>query len=249
MSLHKEISFEDEICAHLAAHGWIYEPGTATRYDRQRALFPADLTAWVQQTQPKTWEVLGRSHGAGAGAALLDRVRKQIDDRGSLDVIRHGVDMVGVKGRIALAQFRPAFGTNPDILAAYQANRLRVVRQLRYSAANENVIDVALFLNGVPVATLELKTDFTQSVADAIDQYRFDRLPQPKGQAREPLLSFPGGALVHFAVSNSDVHMTTKLAGPATRFLPFNKGDHGGAGNPTNPNGHRTAYLSNSVEH
>ena len=247
MSLHKEISFEDEICAHLAAHGWIYEPGTATRYDRQRALFPADLTAWVQQTQPKTWEVLGRSHGAGAGAALLDRVRKQIDDRGSLDVIRHGVDMVGVKGRIALAQFRPAFGTNPDILAAYQANRLRVVRQLRYSAANENVIDVALFLNGVPVATLELKTDFTQSVADAIDQYRFDRLPQPKGQAREPLLSFPGGALVHFAVSNSDVHMTTKLAGPATRFLPFNKGDHGGAGNPTNPNGHRTAYLWEEV--
>ncbi len=247
MSLHKEISFEDEICAHLAAQGWVYEPGAATHYDRQRALFPADLIAWVQQTQPKTWEALGRSHGAGAAVALLDRVRKQIDDRGALDIIRHGVDMVGVKGRIALAQFRPAFGTNPDILAAYRANRLRVVRQLRYSAANENAIDVGLFLNGVPVATLELKTDFTQSVADAIDQYRFDRLPQPKGQAREPLLSFPGGALVHFAVSNSDVHMTTKLAGPATRFLPFNKGDNGGAGNPTNPNGHRTAYLWEEV--
>ena len=247
MSLHMEISFEDEICAHLAAHGWIYEPGAAMHYDRQRALFPADLVAWVQQTQPKAWEALSRSHGAGAAAALLDRVRKQIDDRGALDVIRHGVDMVGVKGRIELAQFRPAFGTNPVIIAAYQANRLRVVRQLRYSAANENSIDVALFLNGVPVATLELKTDFTQSIADAIDQYRFDRAPQPKGQAREPLLSFPGGALVHFAVSNSEVHMTTKLAGPATRFLPFNKGDHGGAGNPTNPKGHRTAYLWEEV--
>ena len=247
MSLHKEIRFEDEICAHLAAHGWIYEPGSATHYDRQRALFPADLVAWVQQTQRKAWEALSRSHGAGAATALLDRVRKQIDDRGALDVIRHGVDMVGVKERIELAQFRPAFGTNPVIIAAYQANRLRVVRQLRYSTANENSIDVALFLNGVPVATLELKTDFTQSIADAIDQFRFDRLPQPKGQAREPLLSFPGGALVHFAASNSEVHMTTKLAGPATRFLPFNKGDHGGAGNPTNPSGHRTAYLWEEV--
>ncbi|MBO1022842.1 type I restriction endonuclease subunit R [Methylobacterium sp. SD274] len=247
MSLHKEISFEDEICEHLAAHGWIYETGSAANYDRPRALFPADLIAWVQQTQPKAWEALSRSQGVGAAAALLDRVRKQIDDRGALDVIRHGVDMLGVKGRIELAQFRPAFGTNPVIIAAYQANRLRVVRQLRYSSANENSIDVALFLNGVPVATLELKTDFTQSITDAIDQYRFDRLPQAKGQAREPLLSFPGGALVHFAVSNSEVHMTTKLAGPATRFLPFNKGDHGGAGNPVNPNGHRTSYLWEEV--
>ncbi|KMO43594.1 Type I site-specific restriction-modification system, R (restriction) subunit and related helicase [Methylobacterium tarhaniae] len=247
MNLHKEISFEDEICGHLAAHGWIYERGASTHYDRQRALFPADLTAWVQQTQPKAWEALGRSHGASAAAALLDRVRKQIGDRGTLDIIRHGVDMVGVKGRIALAQFRPAIGMNPDINAAYRANRLRVVRQLRYSLANENSIDVVLLLNGVPVATLELKTNFTQSVSDAIDQYRFDRLPQPKGQAREPLLSFPGGALVHFAVSNSEVYMTTKLAGPATRFLPFNKGDHGAAGNPTNPNGHRTGYLWEEV--
>lgn len=247
MNLHREISFEDEICAHLAAHGWLYEPGSAAHYDRQRALFPADLTFWIQQTQPKTWEALSRSHGAGAEAALLDRLRKQIDDRGALDVIRHGVDMVGVKGRIELAKFRPAFGTNPDIIAAYQANRLRVVRQLRYSSTNENCIDITLFLNGVPVATIELKTDFTQSVTDAVDQYRFDRLPQPKGQAPEPLLSFPSGALVHFAVSNSEVHMTTKLAGPATRFLPFNKGDHGGAGNPVNPDGHCTSYLWEEV--
>lgn len=247
MSLHKEISFEDEICAHLAAHGWLYGPGSAEDYDRQRALFPADLAAWVQQTQPRAWEALSRSHGSGANSALLDRVRKQMDDRGALEVIRHGVDMVGVKGRIHLAQFRPAFGTNPDIIAAYQANRLRVVRQLRYSSSTQNSIDLTLFLNGVPVATIELKTDFTQSVTDAIDQYRFDRLPQPKGQAREPLLSFSGGALVHFAVSNSEVHMTTKLAGPGTRFLPFNKGNQGGAGNPPNLNGHRTAYLWEQV--
>ena len=243
MSIHKEIRFEDEICAHLAEHGWLYESGSAVLYDRKRALFAPDLVAWVQETQPKVWDSLSRSHGAGAEAALLDRVRKQIDDRGTLDVIRHGIEMVGVRGMISLAQFKPAMGMNPDIIAAYQANRLRVVRQLRYSVANENCFDLALFLNGVPVATAELKTDFTQSITDAIDQYRFDRLPRPKGGNAEPLLTFPSGALVHFAVSNSAVHMTTKLAGPTTRFLPFNKGDAGGAGNPLNEHGHRTAYL------
>ncbi len=247
MSIHKEIRFEDEICEHLAARGWLYDPGSAARYDRSRALFAPDLIAWIQETQPKTWETLSRSHGASAEAALLDRIRKQIDDRGTLDVIRHGIEMVGVRGMISLAQFKPAMGMNPDIIAAYEANRLRVVRQLRYSTANENSIDLALFLNGIPVATVELKTDFTQSIADAVDQYRFDRLPRPKGQNVEPLLSFPSGALVHFAVSNSEVQMTTKLAGPATRFLPFNRGDEGGAGNPINRNGHRTAYLWEEV--
>ena len=103
------------------------------------------------------------------------------------------------------------------------ANRLRVVRQVRYSLHNQNSIDLVLFLNGLPVATVELKTDFTQSIGDAIDQYRFDRNPKPKGQAAEPLLSFPSGALIHFAVSNSEVAMVTRLAGPATVFLPFNR--------------------------
>ena len=137
---------------------------------------------------------------------------------------------------------------NPDILARYAANRLRVVRQVRYSLHNENCLDLVLFLNGVPVATVELKTDFTQSVNDAVDQYKFDRHPRPKGQAPEPLLNFPGGALVHFAVSNREVRMTTRLDGPATEFLPFNQGCDGGAGNPVNPGGgHRTAYLWQQV--
>jgi type I restriction enzyme R subunit len=247
MSIHKEVRFEDEICGHLGTHGWLYDPSSAGLYDRPRALFPPDLIAWVQQTQPKVWESLSRSHGAGAETALLDRVRKQIDDRGTLDVVRHGVEMVGVRGMIQMAQFKPAMGMNPDIIVAYQANRLRIIRQLRYSTGNENSIDLGLFLNGIPVATAELKTDFTQSIADAIDQYRFDRLPRPKGQNVEPLLSFPNGALVHFAVSNSEVHMTTKLAGGATRFLPFNKGNEGGAGNPLNKHGHRTAYVWEQV--
>jgi type I restriction enzyme R subunit len=247
LSIHKEIRFEDEICGHLGAHGWLYDPISAALYDRPRALFPPDLIAWVQQAQPKAWDSLSRSHGTGAALALLDRVRKQIDDRGTLDVIRHGVEMVGVRGLIQMAQFKPAMGVNPDTIATYRANRLRVVRQLRYSTANENCIDLGLFLNGIPVATVELKTDFTQSIADAIDQYRFDRLPRPKGQNAEPLLTFPSGALVHFAVSNSEVHMTTKLGGSATRFLPFNKGNESGAGNPLNEHGHRTAYLWEEV--
>jgi type I restriction enzyme R subunit len=243
VSLHTEINFEIEICEHLAAHGWLCASGDAANYDRARALFPADVLAWVQTTQPDAWETLTKNHGARAGDTLLDRLRAQIDQRGTLDVLRHGIELLGLRKPLQIAQFKPALAINPGILARYAANRLRVVRQVRYSLHNENCLDLVLFLNGVPVATAELKTDFTQSVADAIDQYRFDRLPNPKGQAVEPLLSFPNGALVHFAVSNSEVHMVTRLAGPATVFLPFNQGDEGAKGNPENPDGHSTAYL------
>ncbi len=247
MTIHKEIAFEDEICVHLAADGWLHAPGDAAGHDRARALFPADLTAWVQATQPATWEALSKTHGASAATILADRLRKSLDERGVLDVLRNGMDIVGAKGRLAMAQFRPAMGMNPDITARYQANRLRVVRQVHYSTANENCLDLVLYLNGIPVATAELKTDFTQSLQDAIDQYKFDRNPKPKGQGGEPLLSFPGGALVHFAVSNREVAMTTRLEGPATRFLPFNQGDHGGKGNPIGTGGHPTAYLWEQV--
>lgn len=248
MSLHKEISFETEICEHLAEHGWLYAEGDAVGYDRLRALFPADVLAWVQSTQPKAWETLTKNHGAQAGETLLTRLRDQLDQRGTLDVLRHGIELLGLKAPLILAQFKPALAINQDILARYAANRLRVVRQLHYSLHNENSIDLGLFLNGLPVATVELKTDFTQSIDDAVDQYRFDRNPKPKGQTAEPLLSFPNGALVHFAVSNSEVQMVTKLAGPATVFLPFNQGNDGAAGNPENPHGgHRTAYLWEQV--
>jgi type I restriction enzyme R subunit len=248
MSIHKEISFESEICQHLADRGWLYAEGDAAGYDRARALFPADVLAWVQITQPKAWETLTKNHGAQAGETLLARLRDQLDQRGTLDVLRHGIELLGLKAPLKLAEFKPALAINPDILARHAANRLRIVRQLRYSLHNENSIDLGLFLNGLPVATAELKTDFTQSIGDAIDQYRFDRNPKPKGQAAESLLSFPNGALVHFAVSNSEVHMVTKLAGPATVFLPFNLGNDGAAGNPVNPQGgHRTAYLWEQV--
>ncbi len=248
MTLHKEISFETEICQYLADHGWLYAEGDAADYDRARAIFPADVLAWVQATQPKAWETLTKNHGTQAAETLLNRLRDQLEQRGTLDVLRHGIELLGLKQPLKLAEFKPALAINADILARYAANRLRVIRQVHYSLHNENSIDLVLFLNGLPVATVELKTDFTQSIGDAIDQYRFDRLPKPKGQPPEPLLSFPRGALVHFAVSNSEVHMVTKLAGPATVFLPFNQGDNGGAGNPVNPQGgHRTAYLWEKV--
>ena len=248
MSLHKEIEFENDLCAGLAAQGWLYAEGDAAGYDRSRALFPADVLAWVQATQPQAWQTLQKNNGAAAETVLLDRLRKQLDDRGTLEVLRHGVELLGLKQPLRLAQFKPALAMNAELQARYAANRLRVVRQVKYSLHNENSIDVVLFLNGIPVATIELKSDFTQSVQDAVDQYRFDRHPRPKGQsAAEPLLDFPRGALVHFAVSNSEARMTTRLEGAATRFLPFNLGDGGGAGNPVNPKGHRVAYLWQQV--
>ena len=243
MSLHTEINFETEICDYLGVHGWLYAAGDAAKYDRARALFPDDVIAWVQETKPKAWATLEKNHGTAAADTLLTRLRTELDKRGTLDVLRHGIELLGLRDKLALAQFRPALALNAETQARYAANRLRVVRQMRYSLHNENCIDLVLFLNGVPVATVELKTDFTQSVDDAVDQYRFDREPRPKGQSPEPLLDFPRGALVHFAVSNAEARMTTKLEGAATRFLPFNQGDHGAAGNPVNPSGHRTAYL------
>ncbi|PWW48673.1 type I restriction enzyme R subunit [Melaminivora alkalimesophila] len=250
MALHHEIAFEEDICNHLGAHGWLYaapgSEGDAAGYDTARALYPADLLAWVQATQPQAWEALTKNHGAAAASVLLDRLRKALDERGTLEVLRVGIDLLGLKSPLKLAQFKPALAMNPDLQARYAANRLRVVRQCRTN--HDDVIDLVLFLNGIPVATAELKTDFTQDVNRAVDQYRFDRIPKPKGRPfAEPLLEFPRGALVHFAVSNRTVMMATRLQGPTTRFLPFNQGDHGGAGNPPNARGHRTAYLWEQV--
>lgn len=247
MSLHKENKFEDEICDELSASGWLYAEKDATNYDRERALYPSDVVSWVQETQPDAWEVLTKNHGAAAEQTLLNRLRDILNKNGTLSVLRQGFDVLGVRRKIQLAQFKPALAMNPDIMQRYAANRLRVVRQVRYSLYNENSIDLVLFLNGLPVATVELKTDNTQSIEDAVDQYRHDRDPAPKGQNPEPLLSFPSGALVHFAVSSSEVRMTTHLKGTATHFLPFNLGDDGAAGNPVNKDGYMVSYLWEQV--
>ncbi len=180
MSIHQEISFESEICQHLAENGWLHAEGDAAGYDRKRAIYPPDVLAWVQETQPKAWETLVKNHGSQAEETLMGRLRDQLDQRGSLDVLRHGIELLGLKDSLKLAEFKPALAINPDIMARYAANRLRVIRQVRYSLFSENSIDLVLFLNGIPVATVELKTDFTQSIGDAIDQYRSDRLTQTK---------------------------------------------------------------------
>lgn len=248
MSLHKEIRFEAELCVHLAAHGWLYAEGDATRFDRAGGLFLPDLQEWLSATQPDAWDKLSKTHGANLPGVLADRVRKTLNERGTLEVLRRGVEMLGLSAPLSLAQFKPALAINPETQARYAANRLRVVRQVNHSPNNpKDALDLVLFLNGIPVATAELKSDFTQGVQDAVDQYRFDRHPQPKGGVIEPLLGFPGGALVHFAVSQSEVMMATRLAGPATRFLPFNRGCGGGAGNAPNPDGFATAYLWEEV--
>ena len=248
MNLHQEHHFETEICAHLAAHDWLYAEGDAAHYDRTHALYLPDLLAWIEATQPDNWQRLTRTHGAAVGERIAERVRKNLNERGTLEVLRRGVEMLGLKEPLSLVQFKPALAINPVILRHYAANRLRVVRQVRHSPNNaQDALDLVLFVNGIAVATAELKSDFTQSVNDAVDQYRFDRHPHPKGGVAEPLLGFPGGALVHFAVSQAEVMMTTRLAGPATRFLPFNRGDHGAAGNAPNPDGFATAYLWEEV--
>ncbi|MDZ4379690.1 MAG: type I restriction endonuclease [Xanthomonadaceae bacterium] len=248
MNLHKEVHFEDAICVHLAAHGWLYAEGDAEHYDHTHGLYMPDLLAWIEATQPDSWQRLTKTHGPAAGERIAERVRKNLNERGTLEVLRRGVEMLGLKSPLALVQFKPALAINTVIQQHYAANRLRVVRQVRHSPNNtKDALDLVLFVNGIAVATVELKSDFTQGVGDAVDQYRFDRHPHPKGGQVEPLLSFPGGALVHFAVSQAEVMMTTRLAGPATRFLPFNRGNHGAAGNTPSPDGFATAYLWEEV--
>ena len=248
MNLHQEHHFEREICQHLAANGWLYAEGDAAGYDRQHALFLPDLLAWIEATQPDSWQRLVKTHGESVSQRLAERIRKNLDERGTLDVLRRGVEMLGLKEPLSLVQFKPALAINPVIQQHYAANRLRVVRQVRHSLNNpQDALDLVLFVNGIAVATAELKSDFTQGVGDAVDQYRFDRNPQPKGGVAEPLLSFPGGALVHFAVSQAEVMMTTRLSGASTRVLPFNRGNLGAAGNSPNPNGFATSYLWEDV--
>ena len=248
MNLHQEHHFEREICEHLAGNGWLYAEGDAAHYDRKTALYLPDLVAWLQATQPDSWDALEKTHGPQATTRLAERIRKNLDERGTLDVLRRGVEMVGLKRPLSLVQFRPALAINAVIEQHYAANRLRVVRQVKHSPNRSNdCMDLVLFVNGIAVATAELKSDFTQSVGDAVDQYRLDRNPHPKGGVPEPLLSFPGGALVHFAVSQAEVMMTTRLAGTDTFFLPFNRGNGGGAGNAPDPGGFATRYLWEEV--
>jgi len=238
MSQHKEIVFENEVTQLLKANGYI--EGSSKNYNKALALYPEDLISYIKTTSPKAYEKLCSVHGAKVDEAICQRVAKQMDVHGALQVLRKEVKDRGAKFKVC--QFKPEL-YNEATQYKYDANILRVVRQLYYSENNTNSIDLVLFLNGIPFATIELKTDFTQAVEIAKTQYKTDRLP--KG---EPLLTFKKRALVHFAVSGSEVWMTTKLAGKETFFLPFNKGHNDGrAGNPHNPDGYATQYLWDEV--
>lgn len=244
MADHNEVVFESEICAHLESHGWLYLANDAG-YDRERALFPDDLFAWLQATQQAAYEKALKA--AGSQAKFLDVLTAALDKPlehggGTLNILRNGVQYIG-GGRLKMAQFRPETSLNATTNEQYAAMRVRVIRQVHFSTADRRSIDLVFFVNGIPVATVELKTDFTQSLDDAINQYRKDRNPLTNGRP-EPLLSFGHRALVHFAVSNDLAAMTTRLEGEKTHFLPFNMGHKGSAGNPPAEGGQSaTAYL------
>ena len=206
-------------------------------YDRQRALYPEDLLAYYREAHRDQWERFCRHNPHDPETVLLDKTARELEKAGTLEVLRHGFKVPGA--RVTLCSFRPDHGMNEDALAQYRANRLRVVPEVSYSPhAGEGEynprLDLVLFVNGLPTATLELKSEFKQAVEKAIRQYQRDRPPaDPKTRRAEPLLAFKRGALVHFAVSQSAVAMTTRLQGRDTKFLPFNRGTpDGGAGNP-----------------
>lgn len=236
-----EHAFEDEIIEMLVgSSGW--KEGQSSGYDRARALYTEDLLGYVQETRPDQWEKYVDRHGASAEEEFLDLVERNLQKKGTLDLLRkplHDVNTV-----FELAQFKPSHFDNPETLIPYEKNRLRVVRQLYYSESNQNSIDLVLFLNGIPVATIELKTAFTQNIEKAILQYKRDRLPiDAFSRKPEPLLTYQRGALVHFAAGSSEIYMTTELKGQNTVFLPFNQGNGFHKGNPPNPEGYATDYF------
>lgn len=207
----------------------LYRPGgylrrSTKKYDRELCLLPQDVIDFIQATQPKEWAKLTVHHGAETREKFLKRLSQELDKRGALDVLRNEIKEAGCKFR--LAHFRPSSGLNEELQKLHKANLFAVVRQLHFSESTEQSVDLAVFLNGIPIFTAELKNPMTgQSVTDAISQYRKDRDP------REPLFKFRR-CLAHFAVDPDLVYVTTQLQNEKTVFLPFNEGRDGGAGNP-----------------
>lgn len=237
---HSEEAFETVIEAYLLENGYRSVP--REEFDREQAIFPEAVLEFIRETQPSEWGKLEALHGAKTGEQVLADLCKWMDANGSLATLRHGFKCYGRTLRVAY--FKAAHELNRELEARYAANRLGLTRQLRFSPRSEKSLDVTLSLNGLPVATIELKNPLTgQTVDDALWQYRHDRDP------REPIFEFKRRTLVHFAADTECVRMTTRLAGAATHFLPFDKGYDGGAGNPPDPTGrtYRTAYLWEEV--
>jgi type I restriction enzyme R subunit len=278
MASASEFAFQNEMIQQLVANGWLL--GKPEHYNRDFALYSEDLLGFVKGTQDEQWQKFCALYPNDPESKFLERVAAQLNKAdpnaaasfsnkelrsfGTLGVLRHELRDRGT--RFSLCQFKPEHDLNPDTLARYQQNRLRVVPELVYSPwatesheAEEGIrakrwrIDLVLFVNGLPVATLELKSEFKQAVQNAIKQYKTTRFAiDPTTKKPEPLLTFKRGALVHFAVSQYEVYMATRLEGDKTFFLPFNKGTStGGAGNdvPEDVNQYATDYLWNEVLH
>jgi type I restriction enzyme R subunit len=228
-----EKNFEAAIENALISQG--YRRRRPEDFDRSLCLDPEAVLDFIYATQPKEWEKLKKQHGAEVKERFLQRLSKEVARRGTLDVLRKGIKDSGCTFK--MAYFRPVSGLNPELQKLYQANQFTLIRQLRFSEKTEQSLDLGLFLNGLPIFTAELKNPLTgQNVQDAIRQYRFERNP------KDPFFAL-GRCLAHFAVDPDLVYLTTKLEGPKTRFLPFNQGRNGGAGNPPSWQGFATAYL------
>ena len=235
---HRESVISEERAAYMDMPPGGYQKRREEDYDRALCLIPRDVLDFVLATQPQEWKRLSQHHGAAVEEQFLKKLSSEIGRRGTLDVLRNGIRDMGCRFR--LAYFRPSSGLNEETRWLYQGNLFSVARQLHYSNRNNKSLDLALFLNGMPIFTTELKNPLTgQNVQDAIRQYRTDRDP------REPLFAY-GRCLAHFAVDPELVYVTTHLTGPQTYFLPFNQGKYGGAGNPPVPptqSGYPTSYL------
>ncbi|MFZ3018106.1 MAG: type I restriction endonuclease [Gallionella sp.] len=235
-----ERAFESHVEEMLLKQGgWL--PGTNAEWDKERALFPIRVFAFIEATQPKLWAEMAAMHGPNLQPMLLDALVKELEIKGALHVLRHGFKFYGKL--FHLAYFKPAHGLSPDVLALYAQNQLTVTRQVPCHPGDHSTVDMVLAVNGLPVATIELKNPGTgQSWRHAVRQYQTDRDP------RAPLFDFKKRALVHFAADPDEVHMTTRLDKDKTFFLPFNRGSHPGqvqcgAGNPQHSSGYRTGYF------
>ncbi|WP_293887921.1 MULTISPECIES: type I restriction endonuclease subunit R [unclassified Sphingobacterium] len=235
MSITTEHTFESALVQSLVEYGG-YTLGDASNYSKELGFFRNEIIHFLKASQPSRWAKIESVHGADVENRVLQRLYKEMDLRGSLDVLRNGFTDYGV--RFQMAYFQPASGLNPDAEHLYNQNSLKVYRQIYYSKDNKNSTDVLLSLNGIPVATLELKNQFTgQNVNNALKQYSSTR------DNREILFAFKKRALVHFAVDQDEVFMTTRLDGSRTYWLPFNKGFNKGKGNPPTSDGYRTSYF------
>jgi type I restriction enzyme, R subunit len=238
-----ELAFESYIDAILQRSGWGF--GSVLEWDQERASFPDRIFACLRATQPNLWSNMQALHGAGLEPLLLNTIIKELELKGTLHVLRHGFKFYGKTFR--MAYFKPAHGLNDEVLALYAKNELTVTRQVPCHPGKHDTVDLVFAVNGLPVATCELKNPGTgQTWRNAIRQYQSDRDP------RAPLFRFKERALVHFAADPDEIHMTTRILGQGTHFLPFNRGSHPGevqcgAGNPQHPSGYRTGYFWEEV--